>query len=73
MTRRQLALLYFPGTRPEAAVRRLSRWIRNCTPLYDELNRNSRSFDHRQQLTIHEVRRIVYYLGEPEEPLPWKK
>lgn len=64
-TRRSLALLYFPSLKPEQAVRKLSRWIRLCKPLYRELTRDGKAFDRRQFLTVREANIIMEYLGEP--------
>ena len=65
MTRRELALQYFPGTDPKRAVRRLTAWIRGCDELYARLTANGQTFDRRHPLTIREVKLIYYYLGEP--------
>lgn len=64
-TRRSLALMYFPSLQPEQAVRKLSKWIRLCKPLYLELTRDGRTFDRRQFLTVREANIIMEYLGEP--------
>ncbi|MDO4165163.1 MAG: DUF4248 domain-containing protein [Bacteroides sp.] len=64
-TRRTLAILYFPDATPSQAVRRLTRWIKHCKPLYEQLTANGHTFDKRQNLTIREVRLIMEYLGEP--------
>lgn len=64
-TRRSLALLYFPELTPPQAVRRLTRWIKRCKPLYEELTCNGKAFDKRQFLTVREAKMIMEYLGEP--------
>lgn len=64
MKRTQLALEYFPDSSPSVARRRLTKWIHNCTELYEQLTKDCRKFDGRQELTIREVRLIKYYLGE---------
>lgn len=64
-TRSSVALLYFPELTPEQAVRRLTRWIKRCKPLYAELTRDGRTFDRRQILTVREAKLIMEHLGEP--------
>ena len=65
-TRRILARMYFPECDTQNAVRRLTSEIKRCTELYEELTKNEKSFDHRQILTIREVRLIKDFLGHPE-------
>lgn len=65
MTRRELALQYFPGAKPSQAVRRLTAWIHGCDELYAQLTAGGRAFDRRRHLTIREVRLIYRHLGEP--------
>lgn len=66
-TRRILAKMYFPECDTQNAVRRLTSEIKRCKDLYAELTQNGKTFDHRQILTIREVRLIKEYLGDPEE------
>lgn len=65
-TRRILAKMYFPECETQNAVRRLTSEIKRCTELYEELTKNGKSFDHRQILTIREVKLIKDFLGDPE-------
>ena len=62
-----LAKMYFPECDTQNAVRRLTREIKRCRDLYEELTKRGKSFDRRQILTIREVRLIKEYLGDPEE------
>ena len=66
-TRRILAKMYFPECDTQNAVRRLTSEIKRCTELYEELTKHGKSFDHRQILTIQEVRLIKDFLGDPED------
>ena len=66
-TRRILAKMYFPECDTQNAVRRLTSEIKRCTELYEELTKHGKSFDHRQILTIREVRLIKDFLGDPED------
>lgn len=65
VTRRELALLYFPDSTPEVAVRRLHDWIKRCSELDRALNKGCRAFDRRKQITVRERLLITEYLGEP--------
>lgn len=65
MTRRELALQYFPDAGPDRAVRRLTAWIHGCDELYSQLTAGGRAFDRRRHLTVREVKLIYHYLGEP--------
>ena len=38
ITKKELALRYFPDSDPHVAVNHLNSWIRHCQPLMDELN-----------------------------------
>jgi hypothetical protein len=63
-TKKELALKYFPGCLPRTAVNHLMAWIRNCKPLWAELQSMgyqpvSKSFTPRQ------VKAIVEQIGEP--------
>lgn len=62
----ELAQMYFPGLRRETAVQKLKRWIRKCSELSGELNKEE--YGYRVQTRTYsarEVRLIVHYLGEP--------
>ena len=63
-TKKELALMYFPGSYPRTAVNHLMAWIHLCTPLWNELldmgyRKTSKVFSPKQ------VKAIVEYLGEP--------
>ena len=63
-TKKELALMYFPGSMPRTAVNHLMAWISRCTPLWRELQeagyeKTSKAFSPRH------VRVIVAHLGEP--------
>ena len=63
-TKKELALLYFPDSTPQAAGKHLKAWILRNKPLMEELEKTgyqsrSKSYNPRQ------VRLIVDYLGEP--------
>lgn len=62
----ELAEMYFPDLRREAAGQKLKRWIRKCSDLSDELNKEE--YGYRMQTRAYsarEVKLIVHYLGEP--------
>ena len=65
MKRRDLALMYFPGKEPRAAVNKLLRWISNCPQLMQALGEYDTSFKKKKDLTVRQVRIIMEYLGEP--------
>ncbi|MGL4805661.1 MAG: DUF4248 domain-containing protein [Bacteroidales bacterium] len=61
---RKLAEMYFPDIHPRSATNQLSRWIRRCKPLFDELV----ALGYRPRLrylSLTQVNKIYYYLGEP--------
>ena len=65
MKRRDLALLYFPNSKPRIAVKALLRWIDNCPDLLEALEELNVPLRHKQNLTVTQVRLIMEYLGEP--------
>ena len=65
MKRRDLALLYFPNSKPRIAVKALLRWIDNCPDLLEALEELNVPFRHKQNLTTRQVRLIMEYLGDP--------
>ena len=65
MKRRDLALLYFPNSKPRIAVKALLRWIDNCPDLLEALEELNVPFRHKQNLTARQVRLIMEYLGDP--------
>ena len=65
MKRRDLALLYFPNSKPGIAVKALLRWTDNCPDLLEALEEFNVPFRHKQNLTVTQVRLIMEFLGEP--------
>ena len=65
MKRRSLALQYFPDRKPVEAVRSLRRWIDNCPDLVSALRELNIDYKNKRDLTIRQVRLIMYYLGDP--------
>ena len=63
-TKKELALLYFPGSTPRTAVNHLMSWIRRCTPLWNELQQTG-YYPASKAFTPRQVRAIVAQLGEP--------
>ena len=57
--RTELAQAYCPELSPDAAYRKLTRWMRQNPRLRDMVSRRMRAF------TPAEVRKIVEELGEP--------
>lgn len=63
-TKKALALSYFPDADPHVATNRLTQWVKRCQPLWQELQ--AMGYEPTQRYyTPRQVRRIVYYLGEP--------
>ena len=63
-TKKELALMYFPDSRPRTAVNHLMAWIRRCTQLWRQLH----EFGYQptnKVFTPREVRAIIQQLGEP--------
>ena len=65
MKRRSLALQYFPDRKPVEAVRSLRRWIDNWPDLVTALRELNIDYKNKRDLTIRQVRLIMYYLGDP--------
>lgn len=62
----ELAGMYFPGEENRRAVKKLTRWVKRCEPLQQELNRDGYMYiPNMKTYTAREVRLIVRYLGEP--------
>jgi len=60
----ELAMLYFPKSSPDIALKRLNRWINNIKELKQALadchiGKNAKCWSR------HQVYLITYYLGEP--------
>jgi hypothetical protein len=63
-TKKELALCYFPNSKPRTAVNHLMSWIGRCHQLSDHLKASGYQ-PSRKDFTPHQVRLIVEYLGEP--------
>ena len=63
-TKKELALLYFPGSTPGTAVKHLMVTIRRNDMLWDELQAMG-YYNRRKTFTPREVRAIVDRLGAP--------
>jgi acyl-ACP thioesterase len=63
-TRRAIALMYFPESKPKYAVNRLTAAIRRCPELEERLSAFA-PLSHRQVFSAREVRILFRYLGEP--------
>lgn len=63
-TKQELALLYFPDSRPEVASAHLMRWITRCQPLYQQLLKSGYSKRQREFNPL-QVSYIFFHLGEP--------
>ena len=64
VTKKELALLYFPDSTPHVAVKHLNGWIKRCQPLCDalaetHLSRYAKWYSPRQRELIEK------FLGEP--------
>lgn len=60
----EIAMLYFPESKRVSAVQMLSRWIRRCTSLHNDLKKTGYQRGQRY-LSRVQVERIYYHLGEP--------
>lgn len=63
-TKKELALLYFPGCLPHSAVNHLMTWIHRCQPLWSQLQEMGYC-NRTKRFTPREVNAIVEHLGEP--------
>lgn len=66
MKKSELALLYFPLSNPETAIRHLMRWIKLCTQLVESL-RATGYRTSQKVFTARQVALILEYLGDPLE------
>lgn len=62
--KRELAMLYFPGSDRDTALRHLRRWIIRCPELCRELA-DSHAAAKAKTYTPHQVKLITDHLGEP--------
>lgn len=63
-SKKELSLMYFPGSNPNTAVKHLMLWIKRCAPLMGELQ----AMDYHplnKTFTPRQVKAIVEQLGEP--------
>ena len=63
-TKKELALLYFPDSTPETAVKHLMTMIRRNDMLWDELQEMG-YYNPRKTFTPREVKAIFDWLGAP--------
>ena len=63
-TKKELALLYFPDSTPETAVKHLMTMIRRNDMLWDELQEMG-YYNRRKTFTPREVKSIFDWLGAP--------
>lgn len=62
--KKELALMYFPESSPQAAVKHLMAWIKRCDDLMESLHQAG--YDHRaKHFTPRQTALIVRYLGMP--------
>ena len=65
----ELAKMYFPKLSDHVSVANLRRWMRNCTPLMEELATGD-FHPKLKMFSAREVRLIARYLGEPDGYVP---
>ncbi len=64
ITKKELALCYFPDSLPRTAVKHLMAWIARCRPLVEQLQQSGyRPTD--KGFTPRQYRAIIEYLGDP--------
>jgi len=63
-TKKELALLYFPDSTPETAVKHLMTMIRRNDMLWDELQEMG-YYNRRKTFTPREVQAIFDWIGAP--------
>ena len=66
-TKKELALLYFPDSTPDTAVKRLMTLIRRNDMLRDELQQMG-YYSHSKTFSPRQVQAIFDWLGAPESP-----
>ena len=66
-TKKELALLYFPDSTPDTAVKRLMTLIRRNDMLWDELQQMG-YYSHSKTFSPRQVQAIFDWLGAPESP-----
>lgn len=64
MTKKSIALLYFPDSEPRTAVNHLMAWIKRNKCLVEELDKTG-YVSTSKMFTPRQVRLIAEYLGEP--------
>ena len=60
----EIALLYFPCKKRDSSVQMLSRWIRRCTLLQEDL-RKTGYHPGQKYLSRVQIEHIYQHLGEP--------
>ena len=66
-TKKELALLYFPDSPPDTAVKHLMTLIRRNDMLWDELQQMG-YYSHSKTFSPRQVQAIFDWLGAPESP-----
>lgn len=64
LTRKELAVLYFPDVAPRTATEHLRQWYRRCKPLQAALRLTGYTPQQRT-FTPRQVQLFYEYLGEP--------
>lgn len=63
-SKRAVALLYFPNSKPESAEKHLMVWIKRCKPLLELLRENGYQ-NTNKVFTPKELELVFNYLGDP--------
>ena len=66
-SKKELALLFFPDSTPETAVKHLMALIRRNDMLWDELQQMG-YYSHSKTFSPRQVQAIFDWLGAPESP-----
>lgn len=64
MGKSELALLYFPGSNTDSALKHLMRWVCRCPPLVAALA-DTGYRPRQKEFTSRQVELIYLHLGEP--------
>ncbi len=65
VSKRELAMLYFPEAKPRSAESHLMKWVNRCPQLKEALSRTG--YTPRARLfTPRQLRIILHYLGDPQ-------
>ena len=64
ISKHELAISYAPNLTAQAALNRLSLWIKTCKPLYRALKRSGYC-DKKRFFTGNQIKMIYKHLGRP--------